>query len=671
MTFTKCKLSAAVGSLTLACCPISSFAVQEAHDIASFSLEDLMQMEVTSVAKKPQRLASVAAAVFVITAEDIRRSGANALPEVLRLAPGVDATRISGNRWAVSMRGFASRFSNKLLVLVDGRNIYNPAFSGVFWEDLQMPLEDIERIEVIRGPGSAVWGTNAVNGVINIITKSPAATQGGQAVVGAGNVEGAFGRLRWGGANADGSLFYRGYISTQSGEAQRAVGGGSGNDAYRQGGAGFRVDGYHGGAARWDLSGDLYDTRCDAFSMAQLPWVSAGAGVEKHHGGSLRGRYEKTLADGSSFQVQGAYARTTATVQGLTTDDRSTFDLGFQHRFRAAERHDLVWGVDYRQTADTLASTAFLAIDGPSKRLSYYSVFAQDEIGLTDSLHLTLGARFDHNPFTGWETLPSASVSWSLAPNQTLWGSAARTDRAPSRGERGLNVSNGSPVPPGATPYVIRFFGSSDVGNEQLRAYEAGLRSQWDPSLVTDVVAFTHHYDQLGIGGPATYVPSSDGTYVNVLVPLINGGKLTLDGVELAVDWRPNPALRFQLAYTHQEVAEVSAGSAAEAEQIPRQIASVRASWTPRADLNVDVWWRYTDDRPSPASSGAARKAFSSLDLRLAWKMRKSLELSLVGQNLNDGACRAYSGIANPVDGSLIMPTCMPRAVYGQVRWDF
>ena len=399
-----------------------SGAADKPGTLSDLSLEDLMQVEVTSVSKKPQRLANVAASVHVISAEDIRLAGANSIPEALRLAPGIDATRISGNRWAVSARGSADLYANKLLVMVDGRNAYNPAFSGVAWQDFQFPIEDIERIEVIRGPAAAVWGSNGVNGVINIITKSAASTQGGQVVLGAG--KGEYGRARWGGASDDGSLYYRAYVSSQYADPQRAIpvmGGGDGGDAFDKAAAGLRLDGYLASGARWDLSADFYDDRGKG-----IAYFAAASGdgnrpfTEKHHDTALRGRYEKTLDGGSNLQIQGGFAHSELGIPYMLIDSRDTLDLDLQHRIRLGERHDVIWGANYRRSSDNETGTAAISVNTPSRQLEYYGLSAQDEIALMDTLHLTLGLRMDHNEMTGWEAQPTARLSWNLQPTQTL-----------------------------------------------------------------------------------------------------------------------------------------------------------------------------------------------------------------------------------------------------------
>jgi len=384
----------------------------------------------------------------------------------------------------------------------------------------------------------------------------------------------------------------------------------------------------------------------------------------------------------SNLQVQGAYAYGDIEASSLGADQRDTFDLDFQHRLRLSERNEVVWGGNYRLTRDTMSPSPYFFMNDESMRLDYYSLFAQDEFRLTDDLHVTLGLRFDHNEFTGWETQPTARFSWNVQPHHTVWMAASRASRAPSRGEVGFNSSHigawaplPSPYPPTVVPYIIRVQGTSDYGSEELRAYEIGWRSQWSPTLFTDGVAFSHRYRQLRANGEITYLPGPsllDPSYIDVYVPLINGGEMTLNGIELAVDWRPVSTLRFQLAQTWNDVAQVGGAQVDASGLIPHRITSLLTAWTPRPDINVNVWYRYIGERPSNVDDPQhARQALTEIDLRLAWKLRKDLELSLVGQNLNDGACDAYSGLISAFDYSRTVPTCMPRAAYGQVRWDF
>jgi iron complex outermembrane receptor protein len=644
------------------------------------SLEDLMQIEVTSVSKKPQKLANVAAAVHVISAEDIHLSGANSLPEVLRLAPGIDATRLSGNRWEISARGFAELFAAKLLVLVDGRNALNPAFSGASWQNFQFPLEDIERIEVIRGPAAAIWGSNGINGVINIITKSAAATQGGQAVIGGGTVEGSYARLRWGGQNADGSQFYRVYGSTQHANdngAAASLGGGGAHDAYGNQSAGFRLDGYLAGGARWDMSADFYDNRSDGLAFMYLP---SGTAIEKqterHHGTILRARYETPFGDGGNLQVQTAYARTTMHLPYILTDRRDTFDLDMQHRFQLGNAHDLVWGVNYRVSSDTIERTAVMWLNVPSRRMNYLGLFAQDEVSLAETLRLTLGLRADHNPISGWDMQPTARLSWNLQANHTLWGALSRAARAPSRADSGFN-RNAYYFPAGSprgnlVPVLYVLQSTDQQSSERLKAAEIGLRSQWAPTLSTDLVAFTHRYDNLlRTVGPA--IPIAAGPPVVLSAAFLNGGEMTLNGAELSTDWRIGPAWRLQLAQTWNHVTHVGTVEVEPYGTTPRSITSLRLSWTPVSSVNIDAWLRRTSARPGiPEQPYLQRQARNELDLRLAWRPKRALELSLSGQNLTNGNCDALADLPLvPSTNTGVIPTCQPRALVGQVRIDF
>lgn len=664
--------------LFLAPALVPALAADASTSLTDLSLEDLMQVEVTSVAKKPQRLANVAAAVHVINAEDIHLSGANSLPEVLRLAPGIDATRVSGNRWAISARGFSELFAEKLLVLVDGRNAFNPAFSGVNWQDFYFPLTDIERIEVIRGPAAAIWGNNGINGVINIITKSAAATQGGQAEIRAGTIEGGFARMSWGGQNADGSLFYRVYGSTQDAKEQSgldSLGGGKGHDSYGHTAAGFRLDGYFGSGARWDVSADVFSNRSDGLAyMHQSSGTTINQETERHRGITLRGRYEKTLTDGGNLQFQGAYAQSDLNIPYAISDRRDTVDLDMQHRFRLGEWQELVWGGNYRVSSDTITPSLVAYMNNPSRWMHYLGLFVQNEISLADDLRLSLGLRADHNPISNWDTQPTARLSWNLQPNHTLWGAVSQTSRAPSRGDSGFN-RNVSYIPgnlPAFIPNTLVVMHSNDAQeSEKLKATEIGLRSQWAPTLSTDIVAFTHRYENmLRTSGNLTTIPGFPLAMLHVEVR--NGGEMMLNGLELTTDWRFASAWRVQLAQTWNHVVQGGMVVVDASGTVPDSITSLRLSWVPGNNINVDAWLRHTAARPSiPTRPQLKRQAFGELDLRIAWKPKKSMELSLTGQNLNAGACDAFAGTDIVATNTDVIPGCQPRSLTGKLNIDF
>ena len=648
-------------------------------NLGNFSLEDLMQLEVTSVSKKPQRLANVAAAVHVISAEDIRQSGANSLAEVLRLAPGVDATRFSGNRWSVSVRGFAEVFAEKLLVLVDGRNAFNPAFSGVSWQDFQFPLEDIERIEVIRGPAAAIWGSNGMNGVINIITRSAAATQGGVAVAGGGTVEGAYARARWGGQNADGSVFYRFYGSAQRANAQDALpqlGGGSGQDAFDSQSVGLRVDGYLAGGARWDVSADWYQNQTDGQTyLYQVTGPSIQPVAERHRGTALRARFEQALADGANLQFQAAYVGSELQVPYAVTDLRDTLDLDMQHRFKMGSSQELVWGVNYRFSSDEITPTRSMSLSDSARKMSYYGAFVQDEINLMDDLRLTLGLRADHNPISGWDTQPTLRMSWNLQPNQTLWGALSRAARAPSRADSGFSRNPGFiPGTPNSPNILLSLQGKEVLASERLTAAELGWRAQWAQGVSTDLVAFRHRYENLlrtglnSVSVPLTALPN----LWQLITFVGNGGEMTINGIEATADWHITPAWRAQLAQTWNQVSDVGVLAIDPSGTVPNSITSLRLSWVPGNSLNVDAWLRHTGARPSIANRPQLqRRAFSGLDLRVAWRPSKAMEWSLTGQNLTGGNCEPYDGLPFSSSNSEVIPTCQPKSLTAQFRMDF
>jgi iron complex outermembrane receptor protein len=652
-------------------------AQESAAGVRDFTLEDLMQIEVTSVSKKPQKLANVAAAVYVISAEDIRVSSANSLPEVLRLATGMDATRIAGNRWAVSIRGFASGLANKMLVLVDGRNAYMPSFSGVVWEDFQVPLEDIERIEVIRGPTAAIWGSNGVNGAINVITKSAAATQIGEVILGSGNVEGAYGRARLGGQNADGSVLYRVYGASQNANSQKALTGGDGLDSYRSESLGFRVDAYLSGGARWDVSGDGRSVHSDVvntFSMPNLPLTNLAH--DKNEGYTLRARYTHPMADGGSLQVQAAYAHNDYDMGVIFAEVRDTLDVDLQHRFSLSDRHDIVWGGGYRHSTDNMPPSQLIAMNEATRRTGSFGLFAQDEIILAQDWRLTVGLRMDHNEFTGWEDQPDARLAWNLTPNQTLWGSFSQAKRAPSRGEHGVTTNSLDGSPGLGVPKVIYMHSDGNL-SEHLTAVQIGLRSQWESALSTDAVLFTHNYDRLGVTNisAARVEPHMVGPlleYLNIYAPYMNIGEVTLNGAEISVDWRPARNWYLRLAQTLQDVAQANEAAAELVAILPSQITSLHVSWTPQSNMDISLWLRHTGARPGHMDPYfSPRNAFSGLDLTLSWRPQKNMELSMIGQNLNDGACEAYTGVIGPEVLPKMLPTCAPRSLSGKMRLTF
>ncbi|WP_269719594.1 TonB-dependent receptor plug domain-containing protein [Desulforapulum autotrophicum] len=412
-------------------------------DLTQFSIEQLMEVQVTSVAKKSQGLSDSAAAIFVITNEDLRRSGVTNIPDALRMVPGMNVARIDSNKWAVNSRGFNGRFSAQLLVMIDGRSVYTPTFSGVYWEVNDVLLEDVDRIEVIRGPGATLWGANAVNGVINIITKSAKETQGGFVSAGAGNVEKTMAGFRYGGTTGK-DITWRIYAKQNSRGAFEHLSGGDGNDDWKTTRTGFRMDSDLTARDNLTVQGDVYqgEINQDLFLISPTTpdsFMDTFPVETSVSGGNLLSRWERTLSSTSDLSLQ-VYYDTSRRTEDWINEDRDNVDIDFQHRFAPGARHEIIWGARYRYTQDDFSTsdkidTAIVQLDSDSRCDQLYSAFIRDEILFLDNrLHLTLGSKFEHNDYSGFEIQPSARVMWSMNPSHKFWGAVSRAVRTPSKG---------------------------------------------------------------------------------------------------------------------------------------------------------------------------------------------------------------------------------------------
>lgn len=650
--------------------------VRSSDDLLDMPLADLLRVEVTSVSKRPQRLSDTAAAVHVITAEDIRRSGARSLPEVLRLAPGVDVAHIGGDRWAVSIRGFADLHANKLMVLVDGRSAYSPVFSGVLWNTLQFPLENIERIEVIRGPGGSIWGANAVNGVVNIITHPAIDMQGTLLSAGYGNDTGGVAVARQGGAWGEHG-YVTGFVQGRRGEPGRTVDGSTHDDGFRHLSAGFLGD-WQRGSDAWMLGGNLYRARSDGLALVPDPTdpTLAPSGftrltpfTEDLSGFNLQARFTRQLAPNSELEVNASWLHEDLDAAVLAREKQDIVDIELQQRLRLADRHDLTWGIGYRRFEDKLSDGLVTRIDPPSESLDFFSLYAQGETPLREDLRFTLGARLDHNDYTGLEFQPTARLLWNVSPAHSLWTSLSQARRIPSRGERSADF-RGVVLPPGSLPLPPELAGlpvqtelraGDDFDSERLTAFEVGYRGQPHERLYLDATTFVHRYRDLR---SFSFDPAGlefAGTHLVLPSHFLNEGELTLRGFELAADWRPLDDWRFQASYAYSDANESSKTALS---FVPRNIASLRASWDVNPKTDLDLWLRHVDERPTVG--GSTLDAYTTLDLRLAWRPVKGMEISLVGQNLIDSERQEFQSTA-PV----LLPAQTRRGVYGQVTLEF
>ncbi len=642
------------------------------------SVEDLMTIEVTSVSRSESTLGQSPAAVFVITPEMIRRSGATAIPELFRMAPGMDVARIDGNKWAVSARGFNQRFQDKLLVQVDGRTVYTPAFSGVYWDTVDYPLEDIERIEIVRGPGASVWGANAVNGVINILTKSAVDTHGGFVGGGGGSTEQGFGTLRFGGSAGD-DVFYRFYAKGFARDETFATVGDP-NDAWWSGSGGMRLDwrSSEQDAAALDV-GYLRSVAGRRDERAQLaaPFSFLNLEDEITDAGHVLGRWTRQSDEDNSWSVQVYGDRIARLADNLPVRLRvDTYDVDFQQQLRLGERQKIVYGAGYRYI-DTFISASgrddgFALTFAPADaQFNLFSLFLQDQIALApERLELTLGSKFEHNEFTGFEVQPTVRLLWTPSPRHSIWAAASRAVRTPNLSE---NAGSATLLPGGSPLIYPRTIPNRNFDAEELLAYELGFRVQATTTLAADLALFYHDYESLRASVPgATFTDPSGAT----IRPLQVQNALTGEtfGAELSVQWHPLESWRMHFAYTrlkmdlHRRAGLAASAEAAEG-QSPRHQVYLQSAWDLHGSVELDLIGRFVDDLEGFNPGGARNTiaAYYSLDARVAWHSLENLTLEIVGQNLLDPQHPEF-GTSSRVMAPIAEPR---RGVYGKVTWTF
>ncbi|MDO6462162.1 TonB-dependent receptor [Granulosicoccaceae sp. 1_MG-2023] len=653
-------------ALTLGLCwqtALAEPAGQALPDLTDMNLEDLMNVEVTTVSRKSQSLSSAPAAIYVISNDDIRRSGVTNIPDALRLAPGVMVARVDSGIWAVTSRGFNGVYANKLLVMIDGRSVYSPTYSGVYWEDQDTLLSDVERIEVVRGPGATLWGANAVNGVINIITKHAADTEGWYAGALAGNYEKGSAELRYGAplgergfARAYAKMFERGDFKTPEDDD-------TGN-AWEMQSGGFRVDANLNNKTSLRLSGDLNHSETDQNLI--VPLISApyyGASQEPVHvnAGNLNALLTHTLSPVSEIALQ-TYVFDYRRESYVMDDDETTFDASFQHSYTGWQSQDIVWGLGYRHTDKALAESGN-SLSGVKTKTTLRSAFVQDQITLReDTLWLTLGAKFEDAES---ELQPSARLMWSLNERQKLWASVARAARTPSAVERYSRILT-STLPPGSiynpSDYALLLVaeGTDDFSSEITTAYELGYRLIARDNLTFDLAVYENHNKNL-----RNYAIQESGFDNGMLVQpiyFVNRGSITTRGFESSVQWRQSQTLDFKLSYSWFEQDDFSGGQQAfTTGPNPKHMLSLRSAWDLSDSLELDLWYRYMDETVTidPVTSSPAQiDAYASLDARLAWQYNKDLELALVGQNLLEDQHQEY------VPEQFSYPAEIPRSFY-------
>lgn len=634
-------------------------------DLSGLSLEELMNIEVTSVGKKSQKLSDAAAAIYVITQEDIRRSGATSIPEVLRMVPGLQVAQIDSNKWAVAARGFNDIFTDKLLVLIDGRSVYTPLYSGVFWDVQDTILEDIERIEVIRGPGATLWGANAVNGVINIITKTADETQGGLVTNAGGSEEQGSVSARYGGKIGD-TVSYRVYAKYFDRDRSHFRPGGTKDDAWNILRGGFRFDWRAATQDRFTLQGDLYDGDVGwviADAQPVPPFLRLLRKESNISGGNLLGRWRHAFSEQSQGTLQMYYDRTRRDNLGLE-ETRDTVDLDWQHEVTPFARHSIVWGAGYRLTADQLRNAPFVAFSPASRKDHLFSAFIQDEITLIpDRLRLTLGSKFEHNDYTGFEAQPSIRFLWTPHRKHTLWAAVSRAVRTPSRINDDVRFNIAAFPTETGLPALVTLFGSRQSHAEELLAYELGYRSQLTPGLTFDATGFYMDYTSLSNSqtGTPTLQLASQPPYLLIPQHFRNEGTGRSYGIELASQYHLAEWWRLQTAYTWLEVKIHPANGDRFTGTSPHHQVNFRSM--------IDLPWRFELDTSVyyvDTLSGNRIPSYFRWDVRLGWHLTETLELSLVGQNLSTQHHREFQPRFAIGNGNEI-----ERSAYGKLTWRF
>jgi len=662
--------------------------------LATMDLEELMNVEVTLASRKEEKLFDTAAAVWVITLEDLRRSGVTSIPEALRLVPGMQVGRIDASKWGISARGFADRFAQKLLVLIDGRSVYNPIFSGVYWEVQDLLLEDVAQIEVIRGPGATLWGANAVNGIVNIITRSARDTQGGIVTVGAGSEERGFGGVRYGGMLGE-EGHYRVYAKAFSRDDFANAAGGAGNDDWRMARSGFRSDWRLSKGSALTVQGDLFIG--DAGQTLRFPTLEPPFGrlIEDEtgmSGGNLLGRWQRSLERRGDLQLQ-MYGEQYARADSLGDWNYEIYDIDFQHRFLWRTGQEIVWGAGYRFSHDETGTSAKFHFDPDSDSAHLFSAFAQDEISLVDDrLRLTFGSKFEHNPYSGFEYQPNARLLWKPHIWQAVWLSATRAVRTPARADVDVRINVATfptvevlpSVPLDSPSSLVVILGDRSFGAEKLVSLEAGYRFSPTADLFVDLAVFYNDYSDLRAGRAVLPYLDEDADPSRFVfeLPVANLMEGRTRGGELAVDWQlPEHLGRLRAAYTFLDLdLDLDPRANLESEFLesgsPRHQFLIWAALNPRSDLQVDGIGRFMGALPKRTNieqlpyverlPNRGVDQYLELDLRIAWRPMRDLEIAVVGQNLL--ADQHLEAVDTLLD---TQPTHVQRGLYGAITWGF
>jgi iron complex outermembrane receptor protein len=633
------------------------------------SLEQLGNVEITTASKEPEHLWQTPAAIYVLTQEDIRRSGATTIPELLRLVPGVEVARIDSDHWAVGVRGFGGEFSKSLLVLIDGRSVYSPLFAGVYWQVQDTLLEDVDRIEVIRGPGGTIWGANAVNGIINIITKNAEDTHGKLASLGGGDIDQGTGGSRFGSTNGKGMdyrVYGKGFIRSHEFNPD-----GPHYDDWRMGQLGFRTDWTINARDTLNVQGDVYKgrdgERVDAsyYSPPSVTLISAPPNGTS--GGNIMAGWRRQIGDKSDIEARTYFDRTTRFSPQLD-ETRNTYDLDLLYHFVVKEHQDVLLGAGARWSHDDLTQTlATLSFTPPQETDSIYSWFIQDQIKIIpNTLSLVLGSKFEHNNRSGFEVQPNGRLLWTPTPHQSVWGAFTRAVRTPSRLDQDLQLTDFASATP---PYFLRVVGSKNFRSERLLGSEVGYRTLLASKLYLDLSVFRNEYNDLyGYGAGTLFVERTPTPAHYILqVPLANALKGDTSGGEIAPDWKPAEWLEVKGSYSylhlyvHDKVGFTdTSNTATDNGSSPHHQVVLEGRFNIPRGFEVDPTYRYVSSLPFQKVA-----AYNTADVRLGWRPSHNWDLSLAGQNLLQPH--------HPEFGSYVftdpLSVGIDRDIYAKITW--
>ena len=648
-------------------------------DLTSTSIEDLMNVEVTSVSKKEQKLSRTAAAIFVITQEDIQRSGATNVPDLLRMVPGLDVAQINGSTWAIGSRGFSQQFANKLQVMVDGRSIYSADFSGVFWDTVDLPLPDIERIEVIRGPGGYVWGANAVTGVISIFTKKASETPGTFIEAGGGTFQQGFGMAQYGGKLRQATDF-RIYTKYFNQDHMLDLNGQSGADGWHRLREGFRIDSQLSQKDSLTFEGDLSTGREGVIAF-ELPAITSPTFVPVREeinlgNGSIESIWNHAYSNGSESSLEFSFDQHRRD-DPLVPEVVNTFDLDFKHHLTLGPRQDFVWGLGYRETSDQLGGSLTVTMNPPSLSRQLFNLFAQDEIALVPGrFFLTVGTKLEHNDYTGFGFMPSARTTWAVTRNHMVWAAVSRALRTPSREDTNLVLNVGSFVDSSGTLILLRFLGNPRFQDERLIAYEAGYRVAVSKRLSVDVAAYFDDYDNLQTSEPggSFFEPTPAPAHVVQTLTFQNLMHGETHGFEIAANWKVSnrwqmsPAFAFANEHMHTAPQSLDKRTGPFVEgSAPDHMAQLRSHIELMRGLAWEASAYYVDPLTDQGPLGNVRiPAYTRLDSRLTWKPGERFSVSIVGQNLLRDHHQEFEDAFGSLQSGQIK-----RSAYAKLTWQF